>query len=391
MKLRIIDRYILRELSAPFFASLSAMTFVLLLGRILQLMDLMINKGIQITDIGKLILFLMPYFLLFTIPISLLLSILIGLGRLASDNEILILRGAGLSLYRLAYPIAGAAVLALAVTMSLSLFFVPRSNYATKNLLFSIVRQNASAGIKEKVFNGNFRGLLLYASHIPAHGNFMEGVLVSDNRLGKEPNTIVAERGYLISDPKSMSVSLRMENGSTHTVDMKRKSYRKMDFTSYDINLDLEASAGQRSASVAKESMAMTPGELIANIRAQKGDKVAVREMAVELNRKFTIPLTCLIFALLGIPLGIRARKSGKTRGLTTGIIVVLLYYLAQLGGTALTETGKISVWIGLWFPNVMFTLAGTYLLVLSAQERERGVYWQGRFSSFFRQVKRSK
>jgi lipopolysaccharide export system permease protein len=369
--MKIIDRYLLRAIAVPFFTSLGIMTFVLLLGKILQLMDLMVNKGVTVTAIASLIFYLLPYFLLFTIPISLLLAILTGLGRLSADNEITVLKGAGLSLYRLLYPIALASGLACLIMLALSLYFVPACNYATKNLIFNVVRQNASVGIKEKVFNDNFRGLLLYANHIPAHGRYMEGVLISDNRISKEPSTIFADRAYLISDPESLLVSLRLEGGSTHSIDMKRKSYRKMDFSSYDINLDLESSLGEQSKKALKDSTEMTPAELLAKIEAPGGDEAAKRELGVELNKKFTMPLTCLIFGLLGLPIGIRARKSAKAWGFTTGLIIVLLYYLAQLCGTALTETGKIPVWLGLWFPNVLFTVAGLYLLVAAAREKQ--------------------
>ncbi|MDO8721742.1 MAG: LptF/LptG family permease, partial [Syntrophales bacterium] len=239
--MKIIDRYILREISFPFFTSLIAITFVLLIGKILQLMDLMVNKGVSIVNIIRLILYLMPYFLLFTIPVSLLISILIGLGRLGSDNEITVLKGAGISLYRLFYPLAMASFAAFLITLSLSLFFVPNSNQATKNLLFAIIRQNASVGIRERIFNDNFKGLLLYANNIPSHGKFMEGVIISDNRTTKEASTIFAEKASLISDPASMIVSIRLERGSIHTVDIKLKNYRKIDFSSYDINLDMEA------------------------------------------------------------------------------------------------------------------------------------------------------
>ena len=368
--LKIIDRYILREISVPFFMSLGIMTFVLLLGKILQLMDLMVNKGVTVIAIASLIFFLMPYFLLFTIPISLLLAILTGLGRLSTDNEIIVLKGAGLSLYRLFYPIALASCLAFLITLSLSLFFVPSSNSATKNILFNVVRQNASVGIKEKVFNDNFKGLLLYANHIPAHGKFMEGVIISDNRISREPSTIFADKAYLISDPESMLVSLRLEGGSTHIMDMKRKSYSKMDFTSYDINLNLESSLGEINKKTVKESTEMSPAELMAKISAPEGDEAAKRELAVELNKKFTVPLTCLIFGLLALPVGIQVRKSAKAWGFTMGLIIVLLYYLLQLGGTALTETGKVPVWVGLWIPSFLFTIAGLYLLIRCAQEK---------------------
>ena len=368
--MKIIDRYILREISLPFFMSLGIMTFVLLLGKILQLMDLMVNKGVTVLAIASLVFFLLPYFLLFTIPIALLLAILTGLGRLTADNEIIVMKGAGLSLYRLLYPIALASGLAFLITLSLSLFFVPTSNYATKNLLFNIVRQNASAGIKEKIFIDNFKGLLLYANHIPADGKYMEGVIISDNRIGREPSTIFADKAYLISDPQSMLVSLRLEGGSTHIIDLKRKSYRKIDFSSYDINLDLESSPEELNKKAAKSSTEMTSAELMAQINAPGGDEAAKRELAVELNKKFTMPLTCLIFGLLGLSVGVRVRKSARARGLTMGLVIVLLYYLVQLCGTALTETGKISAWLGLWFPTLLFALAGVYLLTKAAQEK---------------------
>jgi len=388
---KIIDRYILRELSFPFFMNLGIMTFVLLLGKILQLMDLMVNKGVTVSAIVRLIFFLMPYFLLFTIPISLLLAILAGLGRLSADNEITVLKGAGLSLYRLLYPIALASGLAFLITLSLSLFFVPASNYATKNLLFTVLRQNASVGIKEKVFNDNFKGLLLYANHIPANGKSMEGVIISDNRISRQPSTIFADRAYLISDPESLLVSLRLEEGSTHIIDMKRKSYSKMDFSSYDINLDLESSLGEITKKSAKDSTEMTPAELIANIASPGGQEAVKRELSVELNKKFTMPLTCLIFGLLGLPVGVRVKKSAKARAFTMGLIIVLLYYLAQLGGTALTETGNISVWLGLWFPNFLFTVAGFYLLHTAAQERGMSIDdFRGRLSSLRQWLGRS-
>ena len=368
--MKIIDRYILREISFPFFTSLIAITFVLLLGKILQLMDLMVNKGVSVVNIIRLICYLMPSFLLFTIPVSLLISILIGMGRLASDNEITVLKGAGISLYRLFYPLAMASFAAFLITLSLSLFFVPHSNLATKNLLFAIIRQNASVGIRERIFNDNFKGLLLYANNIPAHGKFMEGVIISDNRITKEPSTIFAEKAYLISDPASMRVSIRLKKGSIHTVDIKLKNYRKMDFSSYDINLDMEAVIAETKGAKEKDSREMTAGEMMGRIRTPGLEEAVKWELLVELNKKFTLPLTCLIFGLLGMPIGVNIRKSARARGLTMGIVIVLLYYLLQLGGAALTETGKISPLPGLWLPPAIFTIAGLCLLALAAKEK---------------------
>ena len=92
--------------------------------------------------------------------------------------------------------------------------------------------QNASIGIKEKVFNADFKGLLFYADKIPANGEYMEGVIISDNRISDEQNTIFAKKAFLVADPKSMIVKLRLENGSIHTVSSDLKNYRKVDFKS---------------------------------------------------------------------------------------------------------------------------------------------------------------
>ncbi|MBE0555604.1 MAG: LptF/LptG family permease, partial [Proteobacteria bacterium] len=198
---RLINRYILKEIAVPFCMILFVLTFVLLMGKILQLMDLMINKGIRLRDIAQLMLFLMPSFLMFTIPISLLIAILIGIGRLSGDNEITVLKMSGVSLYQLALPVALAALAAFVMTGVTTLFFAPYGNVAAKNLLYDMAKQKASIGIREKVFIDDFRGILLYAENIPVQGDFLEGVLISDNRIIREPSTIIARKAYLVSDP----------------------------------------------------------------------------------------------------------------------------------------------------------------------------------------------
>ncbi|MFA5281056.1 MAG: LptF/LptG family permease, partial [Smithellaceae bacterium] len=208
---KIINRYIFREIALPFVIILFVLTFVLLMGKILQIMDLMINKGIRVLDIAHLIALIMPNFLLFTIPIALLVSILIAMGRLSADNEITVLKASGVSLLQLFYPAAVASLLAFACAMVIGYFLVPQSNFATKRLLFELASQNAGIGIKEKVFNADFKGLLLYADTIPADGASMENVIISDSRVLGEQNTILAKKAFLVADPKLMIVKLRLE------------------------------------------------------------------------------------------------------------------------------------------------------------------------------------
>jgi lipopolysaccharide export system permease protein len=367
---KIIDRYILKEIAYPFFLILFVLTFVLLMGKIIQLMDLMVNKGVSFIDISKLFLLLTPSFLILTIPISLLISILIGLGRLSGDNELTILKASGMSLYKLLGPVALASLIAFIITAVTSLFLVPHSKYATKNLLFNVAKKKASVGIKEKVFNDDFKGILLYAESIPVHGDYMEGVIISDTRISKEPSTIIAEKAFLVSDPSLMTITLRLENGSTHTVDKMLKNYRKMNFSSYDVNLDIESSIAEARNVNAKDSNEMTIWELSQKLKTAGSEDAVFREMAIEYYKTITTPLSCIVFGILGIPLSIRAHRAVRSRGFTLGLIIVFIYYIIRLGGEALVETGRLSPLIGTWSPNIIFCIVGFYLLIRAANDR---------------------
>lgn len=365
----LINRYVLKEIAVPFCMILFVLTFVLLMGKILQVMDLMINKGIGFADIARLMLYLLPSFLMFTIPISLLIAILIGLGRLSGDNEWTVLKMSGVSLYQLSSPVACAALVAFLMTLATTVSLVPYGNLASKALLMDMARQKASIGIREKVFIDDFQGILLYAERIPAHGDFLEGVLISDSRISREPSTIIARRAYLISNPDTMVITLRLEDGSTHMVDAGLNRYRKMDFRFYDVRLDLASALSAEKKNGTKSSTEMSLSELTTTLGNRGLKEEALRELAIELNKKLTVPFSCLVFTLIGMPLGIRAHRSVRARGFTLGLFLVLVYYLLRLSGEALVETGRLSPILGTWTPNWIFAAAGTILFYFSARE----------------------
>ena len=365
---KIISRYIFREIAFPFIIILLVLTFVLLMGKIMQIMDLVINKGVNVFSIARIIVFLLPSFMLFTIPIALLIAILIAMGRLSADNEITAIKTSGISLMQIFYPVAIASLITFTLAVFISYFLVPQSNFATKRLLFNIAQQNASIGIKEKVFNSDFKDFLIYAEKIPVNQNYMEGVIISDNRMIGEQNTILAKRAILVSDSESMTVKLKLEDGSIHTVSSDLKNYRKIDFTSYEINLDLSTALANLDES-SKTSTEMTVSELLEKMNKPGLDPAAIRELAIEVHKKFSIPLSCIFFGLLALPLGIRSHRSVKSRGFAVGLIIVASYYLLRIGGEALVETGYLSPVIGVWTPNFLFALVGICLLYAANRE----------------------
>jgi len=144
------------------------------------------------------------------------------------------------------------------------------------------------------------------------------------------------------------------------------KTYKKTDFGSYDVLLDMGTALSESAKSTSKGSVDMTIRELLENMRKGGIDDAARRDMIIELNKKFSIPLSCLVFAIIGIPLGIVSRRSGKSRGFTVGLFVVTIYYTLQLAGEALGETGKLPPVIAVWAPNILMGSLGTYLFFMA-------------------------
>lgn len=365
---KIINRYIFKEITSSFIIILFVLTFVLLMGRMLQIMDLFVNQGVSFFSIVKIVIFLLPYLMLFTVPIALLISILIAMGRLSSDNEIAALKTSGISLLQMYYPVAMASLIAFIFTLIMSYFIAPKSNYATRRLLFDIVQENANIGIKEKVFNDHFKDFLIYADKIPSNKNYMEGVVVSDKRILGEQNTIFAKKASLMSDPDSMRVILKMENGSIHTVSSNLKNYRKIDFKSYDINIDLSTALVNFEKSY-KSEKDMTMGELLEKARKPGMEEKNIRELYIEMHKKFSMPVACILFGILALPLGIRRHRSVKSKGFAIGLTIVCFYYVLRMGGEAFAETGYLPITVGVWAPNILFAVMGICLFLVTYKE----------------------
>ncbi len=365
----IINRYIFREIATTFIMIFFVMTFVLLMGKMLQIMDLIVNKGIGVLSVVHMIMLIMPSLMIFTIPISLLISILIAMGRLSADNEITALKSSGVSLLQMYFPVALISLLAFIITVVMGYFLAPTSNYAIKRLLFEQVTKNATIALKEKSFNIHFLGLLVYADKIPSDGEYMEGVFVSDSRVKGEENIIIAKKAFVVADPKLMMVKLRLENGSIHTVSPDLKNYRKVDFKIYDINLDLWATLLAKFTDKYKDIEEMTMSELMVKMKKPGLNASIVREMVMEMHTRIATPFVCIFFGLLALPLGIKSHRAVKSKGFSVGLIVVAAYYLLRIGGAALVENGHWSPAIGAWMPNIVFALLGIYIFYMSNRE----------------------
>ena len=178
---RILNRYLFVEILVPFFLGLAVFTFVLLIARILKLVELVVNRGVPLLDIVETFALILPGFLEVTVPMALLLAILLGFGRLASDSEVVALKTSGVSLYQMTVPVVAFTVLASLATFVIAIWVRPWANGALREQLFEVVKSRVSAGFKEKVFNTIIpRNVRL--GEAPSHG--MPGVLYDTKSRG---------------------------------------------------------------------------------------------------------------------------------------------------------------------------------------------------------------
>jgi len=357
---RIVSSYIFRETLTPFGLGLLVFTMVLLLQRIIRLIEMIVNKGVPPGSVFKLILYLLPYFFVFTIPMALLLAVLVAFSRLHADSEITALKASGLSLGQLLPPVFFLAAICYVVTTAITLSVLPNANHAFRNLLYSVGRTKALVGIKERVFIDDFEGIVLYVDRMPVTSDRMEGVFVLDHRSSEDPFTIVASTGTVLSDPAALTTTLRLRDGSIHRARERGRIYQKVDFELYDLSLNL---GSQISGPRTKKNRELTIGELYQKagmVRAEGGDDAPQR---VEIYARFAMPVACFVFALLGVPLALQSVRSSRSVGFPLSIAVFALYYVLQKGGEALGEQGKIPALASAWAPNVLIGSLAGYLL----------------------------
>jgi lipopolysaccharide export system permease protein len=364
---KILNRYVFFEITVPFFFGLAVFTFVLLIARILKLVELVVNRGVPLLDILKTFSLILPAFLEVTVPMALLLAILLGFGRLSSDSEIVALKTSGVSLYQMTIPVAIFTALACVATFIIAIWVRPWANGALREQFFEVVKSRVSAGFKEKVFNTDFPGLVIYIEEIEPGGGTLKGILIADSRRPDNRNTVIAKIGLLVPNEANKTVTLRLLDGTIYGVGGSENAFQKTEFTVYDVSLSLTNLGEMRPRE--KDPKEMTLSELRARIAERRGRAQPVYEELIELHRKFSIPFACVVFLLVGIPLSIPPTRAVRSRGFSMALVLIFLYYVPLTVGQTVAEKGYVPAALGLWSPNLLFFALGTFLFVNAARE----------------------
>ncbi len=361
--MRILRRYICKELVGPFFLGLGVFTFVMLMQQIIELTDLVIYKGVGIGIVGRLFLYVLPYFLMFTIPMAMLLATLMAFGRLSQDNEITAIQASGTNLWVLVRPVL---VIGLVLSISLAVFnnlISPKSKYAFRSLYFDIVDKQASVILQPRVWISDFDGLILHTEEMDERTGEMFKVTLYQLSDEDSPRTIFAQRGKLISDPQKLEVGIKLFNGTMHTTDAKHpERYHILSFATHFTNLDIHGSLKREET--AKRLEEMTTKELWGHIKKARSRGQVPRWQLVKLHKRFSFAFAPLAFILIGAPLGIKTHRSAKSIGLVISFCLTFVYYFIMLIGEHLGRSGYLTPWLAIWLPNLFLGVVGIFLLV---------------------------
>jgi lipopolysaccharide export system permease protein len=365
----IVSRYVFREMIPPFLINVILFTFIFLMAKILDITDMIVNYGVSFSSVLLMLICTIPSFLVFVVPMSIMMGVLLAFLRLSGDNEIVALKACGFSIYRLLPPVFVFCLIGFLVTGFVCIYGSPRGRLLFKALLVETVKSNVDIGLKERTFNDSFKGVMLYVGKIDAQDKTLMDVFIEDQQTRGTLSTIIAPKGKLFSDPGKLAFRLTLFNGIINKVDQNDNTVHSVSFDTYDFNLEVAKvlSAGRYGRKGRKE---MSLAELRQGLKGATRKDAKYYLNSMEYHKKFSVPVACFVLGLIAVPLGIQSKAAKRSFGTVLGLFFFLVYYIFLSAGWILGEAGICPPVVGMWCPNLVIGAVGIYLLILSAKER---------------------
>ena len=368
--MRIIDRYVIREVIGPFLIGLIVFTFILIIPFLIQYAEQFISKGVPMVVVAQIMATLLPSSLGLTIPMALLLGLLVGFGRLSADREFVAMQACGVSLQRLMRPVGLLASLACAATAYMMLVAMPNANQSFREITFSIMASRAEGEVRPRVFYEDFPDLVLYVREVPSVGGWKH-VFIADSRPGQTPAVYVADSGRVVINRERRTVEMVLENGSRHTADNAGK-YETLRFERLLLSVNPDTMFPREGPAKGVREMS------IPELRARAAEVVASGNYPhtelFEIQKKFSIPAACLVFGLIGLALGATNRRDGKLASFVIGLGVIFIYYVLLWLGQSMVRGQVVAPWVAAWLPNIILGAFGAVLFVRRAQAADQPI-----------------
>ena len=361
--MKILRNYVLKEFFTPMFFTLGVMSFVMiLLGNLNKIADLVINKGVNMFSVAKIFLFMAPYIVTYALPISVLIAVLISLGRLSSDNEIIAIRANGINLFSLVIPLL---LIGIILSLFLVIFNDRASAYAHFNYrktLLDIGVKNPTAAFEEGVFINSFQKYILFIYRVDQKKNRLGNVRIYEPQGEDKPTrTIVAKAGEFITMPEKNTVKLKLIDGTSDEPDPEDPTkFFKLNFKTYFMNLNLMQN--QDKDKMGKKPKDMTIQELENEINKLKKDNIDPTPLVTEITERVTLAFSALVFVLMGTSFAIITRRREKSINIGIAVVIMIVYYPLFIGCEAMGIEGFLPPQYIMWLPNILLGLTGSYL-----------------------------
>jgi lipopolysaccharide export system permease protein len=369
---RVITIYIWKEITTPFFLGLLVLTLTVLLGKLLKLIELVINKGLSLSTFLKLIIFSLPFFLTYIIPIAFLLAVIVAYNRFSGDGEIIAFKASGMSLGQIAIPAAILSVVPFFIALFISLYAFPWGNLSFKKLLYNITTTQANMGLKEKIFIEDFNGLTIYIDKLSLTGKEMSGVFIIDEREINEPSIVTAKKGSLLAYSNPGKLILKLAEGNIHSEKSQENIFRSINFKNYNINLTPRLT---QNSNVYKSHRELLISELKQRIEQIRKEGGITGPHIMDLHKRFTLPFSVFIFTIIGVALGVQRHRQSRLRGFTLALIVVVTYYLLSTFLEFLGEGGRLNPVLSVWGSNIILGIITIYIFYKSYKEQQMKIF----------------
>ncbi|HVA76396.1 MAG TPA: LptF/LptG family permease, partial [Candidatus Binataceae bacterium] len=272
----------------------------------------------------------------------------------------------GISLYRLAVPVMAVAFVVYLVASWFAFSVRPWADSRLQDQLYYLTRTKAAAGLREKVFNDDMPRIMIYVDKISDEDGSLHGVLIADSRDPKQQNTIIATHGLVLADKKTGGTTLRLFDGSLFGSEAATDQSHVTGFRVYDLTIRPK----EGGASLDRDPDELSYGALLARINAARARGKPDHEAETELAAKYMVPIATLLFALLGVSLGLKPARGGHSERFGVAVALFFLYYSIMRVGRTLAERGSLNAYLAMSIPDLVFLVLALWLFVRAAQDK---------------------